>query len=409
MRGDPGVGKTALLEHAVESASDLSVVRATGIESEMELPFAALHQLCAPILERLKHLPGPQRDALATTFCLSEGTIPDRFVVGLGVLSLLSDAAEQRPLLCVVDDVRWLDQASAQALAFVARRLGADSVVMLFSTREPGEELRGLPELLVEGLPTPDARQLLASSIPWPMDEQIREQIIVETRGNPLALLELPRGMNPAQLAGGFGLPGALGLSGRIAASFVHRLEALPPDTQRLVLVAAAEPAGDPALLWRAAKLLSIPGTASAPAESAGLLEIGTTVRFRHPLVRSTVYRAATPAERREVHRALADATDVDVDPDRRVWHLAEATPEADENVAAELERAADRAQSRGGLAAAAAFLERAATLTIEPSRRADRALAAAQTKYQAGAFDDALALAASASASACARRSLKP
>jgi DNA-binding CsgD family transcriptional regulator len=397
VRGEAGVGKTALLEYAVASASDLSVLRAAGVESEMELAFAALHQLCAPLLDRLNRLPGPQRDALATTFGLNAGAVPDRFFVGLAVLGLLSEVAQERPMLCVVDDAQWLDKASAQTLAFVARRLLAESVVMLFAAREPSDETTGLPELPLEGLRGADARSLLASVMPGRLDERIADQLLAETRGNPLALLELPLGLSAAQLAGGFGLPGALSLQGRIEESFLVRLEALPGDTQRLLLVAAAEPLGDPGLLWRAAEQLAIAGSALEPAESTALIEIDARVRFRHPLVRSAAYRAATPDERRRVHRALAAATDAQADPDRRAWHLAEATIGPDEDVASELERAADRAQARGGLAAAAAFLERAVALTPESSRRSERALAAAQSKYEAGSLDDALALGAAA------------
>ena len=397
LKGEAGVGKTALLEHAVGSASDMRVIRAAGVESEMELAFAALHQLCVPLLEYLERLPGPQRDALATTFGLSEGTVPDRFFVGLAALGLLSEAAEERPLVCVVDDAQWLDRASAQVLAFVGRRLRAEPVVMLFGAREPGEEFAGLPKLVVEGLSDRAARDLLASVIPGRLDERVADQIVAETRGNPLALLELPHGLSPAQLAGGFGLPGAVSLEGRIEESFQRRLQTLPEDTQRLLLVAAAEPLGDPALLWRAATLLGISGAVLEPAERAGLLEIDGRVRFRHPLVRSAVYGAPSPRERREAHRALAEATDGQVDLDRRAWHLAKATAGPDEDVAAELERAAGRAQARGGVAAAAAFLERAAALTPEPSPCAQRALAAAQAKYEAGALEDALALLATA------------
>jgi DNA-binding CsgD family transcriptional regulator len=399
LRGEAGVGKTALLEYAIEAASDLSVIRAVGVESEMELAFAALHQLCAPLLDRLDRLPDPQRDALQITFGLSEGTVPDRFLVGLAVLSLLSEAADDRPLLCLIDDAQWLDRASAQALGFVARRFLAESVMMVFAAREPGEELRDLPQLVVRGLANDDARELLASVIQWPLDERLLEQIVAETRGNPLALLELPRGLTPAQSAGGFGLPRALGLSSRIEENFLKRLADLPPETQRLLLVAAAEPVGDSALVWRAAKRLRIEGPAVEAAESAGLLEIGARVRFRHPLVRSAVYRAAAPDPRRQVHQALAEATDAEVDPDRRAWHLAEATAGPDEDVAAELERAAVRARARGGLAAAAAFLERATALTLASSRRAQRALAAARDKHLAGAPEAALDLLAMANA----------
>jgi DNA-binding CsgD family transcriptional regulator len=363
----------------------------------MELAFAALHQLCAPLLDRVDRLPGPQRDALQTTFGLSPGPAPDRFFVGLAVLGLLSEVAEERPILCVVDDAQWLDKASAQTLAFVARRLLAEPVVMVFAARERSDPFAGLPELVLEGLRAADARSLLASVIPGRLDEGVAEELLAETRGNPLALLELPRGLAAAELAGGFALPRALLLSGKIEESVLKRLEALPAETQRCLLVAAAEPLGDPALLGRAAERLGITGTALEPAESDGLIEIDGRVRFRHPLVRSAIYRAAAPNERRLVHRALGMATDARVDPDRRAWHLAEAAAGRDEDVAAELERAAGRAQSRGGLAAAAAFLERASDLTPEPGRRAQRALAAAQTKYEAGALDDAVALLATA------------
>jgi DNA-binding CsgD family transcriptional regulator len=393
LTGEAGIGKTALLEHAVASASGLRVLRATAVESEMELAFAALHQLCGPILDRLDLLPGPQRDALATIFGVTAGPAPDRFFVGLAVLSLLSEVADEQPVLCVVDDAQWLDRASAQALGFVARRLCAESVALVFATREPGEELAGLPKLVIEGLQDAYARRLLKAIIPGRLDERVADQLVAETGGNPLALLELPRGLSAAQLAGGFGLPRALSLSGRIEGSFLTRLAALPEDTQLLLLVAAAEPTGDPVLLWRSAEQLGIAGPALEPAESAGLIHVDGRVRFRHPLVRSALYRAAAPQQRRRVHRALAEATDPQVDPDRRAWHLAEAATGSDEDVAAELEHAAGRAQARGGLAAAAAFQERAVALTSDQSLRAQRALAAAQTKYEAGALEDALAL----------------
>ncbi len=391
--GEPGVGKTALVEYAIKSASGFRVMRTVGVESEMELAFAALQQLCAPLLDRLDRLPAPQRDALGVAFGLRAGDAPDRFLVGLAVLSLLADAAEEQPLVCVVDDAQWLDRASAQALVFVARRLLAESVALLLVTREPSEELAGFQELVVEGLGDGDARALLGSVLPVPLDERVRERLVAETRGNPLALLELPRGATPGELAGGFGLLDVPGLSGRIEDSFQRRFARLPAETQRLLLVAAAEPVGDPVLVWRAAGLLGI--GVQAAADTDGLLAIGSRVTFRHPLVRSSVYRAASPEDRQSVHRALADATDPEVDPDRRAWHLAQATPGLNEDVASELERSAGRAQARGGLAAAAAFLERASALTPEPSRRARRALAAAQAKHQAGAFDAALGLVA--------------
>jgi DNA-binding CsgD family transcriptional regulator len=401
LHGDPGVGKTALLEYAIEAASVFRVVRAMGIQGEMELPFAGLQQLCSPLLGRAERLPDPQRDALAVAFGLREGAAPDRFLVGLALLSLLSTAAEAWPVLCVIDDAQWLDGASARALAFVARRLLAERVAILFSAREPIDALGGLPQLVVEGLGERDAGALLESALPDRLDQRVRDRIVAETRGNPLALLELPRGLTPAQLAGGFGLPAALPLSGRIEESFRRRLSRLPRDTRRLLLIAAADPAGDPALVWRAAERLGIDESAADAAESDRLIEFGAGVTFRHPLVRSAIYRASSPAERREAHRALAEATDADMDPDRRAWHLAAAASRPEEEVAVELERSADRARARGGFAAAAAFLERSAALTVEPSRRAARALAAAQAKQQAGALDAALSLVSMAEAGA--------
>src|SRR5215467_14295406 len=393
VRGEPGVGKTALLDYVAWRATAFRVVRAAGVQSEMELAFAGLHQVCAPFLHRLPRLPVPQGEALETAFGISRGPAPDRFLVGLAVLGLLSEAAEERPLVCLVDDVQWLDRASAQVLAFVARRLAAEGVGLIFAAREPDADLAGLPELVVEGLPPGEARKLLDSVLTGPLDERVREQIVAETRGNPLALVELVRGLMPAELAGGFGLPGSVELSGRIEESFGRRVAALPDQSQRLVLLAAADPAGDPLLVWRAAGRLGIPVEAAAPPAEAGLVEFGARVVFRHPLVRSAVYRSASLQERQQVHRALAEATDPDSDPDRRAWHQAQAAPGPDEGVAAELERSADRAQARDGVAAAAAFLERAATLTPEPARRAQRLLAAARAKRDAGAMDAALGL----------------
>ena len=403
VRGEAGVGKTALLDYAVGSASGLRVARATGVQSEVELAFAGLQQLCAPMLDRLEHLPDPQRDALGTAFGLTAGEPPDRFLVGLAVLSLLSDAAEGKPLACVVDDAQWLDQASLQALAFVARRLLAEPVALIFAVRDPSEEqeLTGLPELVPRGLSDDDARDLLDEAIQGPVDERVRDRIMAEARGNPLALLELPRALTPAELAGGFGFGPLTGsaLSGRIEESFRRRLASLPLPTRRLLIVAAAEPTGDPLLLWAAAERLGIEAEAADPAESEGLLDIGARVIFRHPLVRSAAYQAASPEELRSAHGALAEATDPGADPDRHAWHRAWAASGPDESVASELERAAGRAQARGGLAAASAFLARAAELTPDPARRAGRALAAAYAKHEAGAFNAALELLAVAEA----------
>src|SRR5215470_11476731 len=348
VRGEAGVGKSALLEYVAGAAADMRVARAVGVESEMELAFAGLHLLCAPLLDRLESLPAPQRDALGAAFGLREGAAPDRFLVGLAVLTLLSEVAEDRPLLCLVDDAQWLDRASAQVLAFVARRLLAEPVGLLFAARDPGEQLGGLPDLELRGLADQDARILLRSVVPFRLDERVRDRIVAETHGNPLALLELPREFSPAQLAGGFGLTGAQAVPGRIEQSYRNRLGALPADTRLLLLVAAAEPAGDAVLVWRAAGRLGVAASAAAAGEADGLVEIGARVRFRHPLVRSAVYRSA----------AL---------PDCRAWHLAAAAAEPDEQVAAELERSAGRAQARGGMAAAAAFLQRAVALTAAP------------------------------------------
>jgi DNA-binding CsgD family transcriptional regulator len=399
LAGEAGIGKTALLGYAAERAEGCRSLRAVGVESEMELPFAGLHQLCVPLLARLDRLPAPQEDALGIAFGLTSGSRPDRFLVGLAVLSLLSDAAEERPLLCLIDDAQWLDQSSSQVLAFVARRLAAESIVVVFAERESGEldALAGLPELPLKGLSDVDARELLGSVVSGPLDERIAEQLVAETHGNPLALLELPHGLSPAELAGGFALTTALPLPSLIEESFRQRVERLPDDSQRLLLVAAAEPIGDPRLLWRAAERLGLGPEAVEPAEAAGLITLGARVTFRHPLLRSAIYRAAPAHERRSAHDVLAAATDPALDPDRRAWHRAQAALAPDEAVAAELERSADRARARGGLAAAAAFLERAAALTPDPAHRARRELTAAQAKHEAGAPAAALKLLAAA------------
>ena len=386
--GEAGVGKTALLDYLADNASGCRVVRTAGCQSEMELAFAALHQLCTPLLEGLTRLPAPQRDALRIAFGMGSGSTPDRFLVGLAVLNLLSDAAEPQPLICVVDDEQWLDRASAQVLGFVARRLVAEAVGMVFAARVPSADVAGLPDLTVEGLPEADARALLESALTGPMDTRVRDRILAETHGNPLALLELPRALTPQQLAGGFGLHSAMRLSCRVEETFRRRVEALPDQSRLLLLIAAAEPVGDPGLVWRAAAKLGVGAEAAAPATEAGLIEFGTRVRFRHPLVRSTVYGSTLAQERQKVHSALAEVTDPQLDPDRRAWHRAHAVPGPNEAVAAELERCADRAQARGGVAAGAAFLERATILTLDPMRRTDRALAAASANLQAGAFD---------------------
>ena len=401
LEGEAGIGKTALLEHLVESASDVAVVRAMGVEWEMELAYASLHQLCGSMLGRLQRLPPPQRQALEVAFGRSAGAAPDRFLVGLAVLSLLSEAAESQPLLCVVDDAQWLDQASALTLAFVARRLLAEPIGIVFAARDPGDAFQHLSKLQVRGLRDGDARTLLASAALFKLDARVRERIVAEARGNPLALLELPRESTESQLAGAFGNVGAQAVPAWIEESFVRRLSALADDARRLTLLASAEPLGDPFLFWGAAERLGIEPASADAATASGLLTIGDRVTFRHPLVRSAVYRSAPADERRAAHQALAEATDQALDPDRRAWHLAAATAGPDNEVAFELERSAGRAQARGGLAAAAAFLQRAVGLTVDPVRRAERALAAAQSSFQAGAFDVALGLVATAEAEA--------
>jgi DNA-binding CsgD family transcriptional regulator len=401
LRGEAGVGKSALLGYVSDQLDGWRVVRAVGVESEMELAYAGLHQLCAPLLDHLDRLPVPQRDALATVFGRSAGPAPDRFLVGLATLTLLAEVAEAQPLACVVDDAQWLDQASAQTLGFVARRLLAERIALVFAARTGvGDAVpAGLPELAIGGLSDRDARALLLDNMSGPLDAAVCDQIVAESHGNPLALLELPRTWNAAALAGGFGLPGSQPVVTRIEQSYTRRLQLLPADAQLLVLTAAAEPLGDPVLFHRAAQRLGVDLAAASPAVDAGLLKVGGRVEFAHPLIRTAAYRSAAADDRHRVHRALAAATDPEADPDRHAWHLSHATPGPGEEVAAELERSAGRAQARGGVAAAAAFLQRAVALTVDPARRAERALAAAQATLQAGAFDAALGLVATAEA----------
>jgi DNA-binding CsgD family transcriptional regulator/tetratricopeptide (TPR) repeat protein len=389
------------LHYLSERVAGWHIARAIGVESEMELAYAGLHQLCAPMLDHLGRLPAPQCDALATVFGRSPGPAPDRFLVGLATLTLFAEVAEQQPLICIVDDAQWLDRTSAQILGFVARRLLVERIAVVCAARPGGGDdvLAGLPELSIRGLGDGDARALLLASMPGPMDAAVCDQIVMESHGNPLALLELPRTWNVAGLAGGFGFPGGQQVTSRIEQSYARRLELLPSDTQLLVLTAAAEPLGDPVLLHRAAGTLGIDIAAAAPAQDGGLLELGGRVEFAHPLVRSAAYRSAAAEDRHRVHRALADATVAETDPDRRAWHRARATLGPDEEVAAELERSAARAQARGGVAAGAGFLQRSAELTADRARRAERSLTAAQASFQAGAFDAALQLAAVAEA----------
>jgi DNA-binding CsgD family transcriptional regulator len=391
--GEPGVGKSALLDYIVEQASECRVLHTAGVQSEMELAFAGLHQLLVPLMDRVEHLPGPQRDALHTAFGVGSGPAPDRFLVGLAVLSLLSDVAEERPLICLVDDEQWLDRTSAQVLTFVARRLEEESVALVFAARETKGDLVGLPELVVADLGEVEARALVESVLAGPLDARVRDQLVSEARGNPLALLEMLRDLTPAELAGGFGLPSGIPRSASIEETFRRRLEGLPAESRRLVRLAAADPLGDPALVWRAAERLGISPQAAVPAAAAGLLEFGLRLRFGHPLMRSAAYRSSSLEERQEVHGALAAVTDPESDPDRRAWHRAQAATGPDEEIAGELEHSADRARARGGAAAAAAFLERSAMLTPEPSHRARRLLAAAKAKRDAGSLDGALGL----------------
>jgi DNA-binding NarL/FixJ family response regulator len=389
VRGEAGVGKSALLDYVAEQASGSQLARAAGVEYEAELTLAGLQQLLGPsVLQRSKHLPGPQRDALRVALGMQQGPAPDRFLVGLATLGVLCDMAENGTLVCLVDDAQWLDRASIQVLAFIGRRLGAERFALVFAVREPStvQELDGLPELVVEGLGDQDARRLLAWAAPGRLDERVRDRIVAETRGNPLALLELPRNLTPAEMAGGFGLPDARTLSGRVQQSFLRRIESLPADARELLFVAAAEPVGDVTLLLRALDTLGIAADSIVPAENAGLIELGPRVRFPHPFVRSAAYRAANAEVRRRGHAALAEVTDSETDPDRRAWHRAHATPTADEAVAVELERCASRAQSRAGPEAAAAFLERAVELTPDTRLRGKRAISAAQAKFDAGA-----------------------
>jgi AAA ATPase domain len=394
LRGEPGIGKTALLDRVAEEAVGFTVVRTVGNEAEMELPYAGLQDLLRRSVGEVRDLPDPQRRAVDVALGRTDGDTPDQLLVGLGLLNLLSASRSNGPLLCVVDDAQWLDVASAQAIAFAARHVAHDAVGFLFGARQGANEIRGLPELVILGLGDQDAHELLARTVPDRLDDPVADRLVAETRGNPLALLELPRGLSPAELAGGFGLPGPVVLSDRIEESYRRRLARLPLNSAKLLLISAAEPTGDSVVIWRAAEKLGITEDAADALEADGFVHFGARVIFDHPLVRSAVYGTSTPKERREAHRLLAEATDAAVDPDRRAWHRAQATVRPNESVAAELDASAARAQARGGFAAAAAFLERSVTLTRDPARRASRALRAAQAKRQAGALDAASALA---------------
>lgn len=399
LRGEAGIGKSALLEHARHTAvtSGFRVEHLVGAESEAQLGFAGVHQLCAPSLDRAGALPDPQRAALEVAFGLRDGAPPDRFLVGLATLNLLADIAEDAPLLCLVDDAQWLDQVSGQVLAFVARRLEAERVAMLFALRDSTDGdlglFSGLPDLHLHGLAETEAHELLIVEVRAPFDDRVRDRIVSEARGNPLALLELSRGSRTAGLTTGFELPDALDVPRRVEREYQRRSGSLPVDTQLLLLVAAADPTGDVELLWRAAAHLGIARESAGAAETSGLLELDTRVRFRHPLVRSAVYQAATLPDRRRAHGALAAATDRRLQPERSAWHRAQAVSGPDEETAADLERSAERARARGGLAAAATFVERATELTPDPADRSRRALDAASAMQEAGAFEAALDL----------------
>jgi AAA ATPase domain len=402
LRGDAGIGKTALLDWAAGRAGDMQLARVAGVQAEMGMGFAGLHQLLVPFLGGLDGLPGPQRQALESAFGLVVGPAPDRFLVGLAALTLLTDAAAARPVLCLVDDAQWLDQVSVEVLGFIARRLYADRVGVLFTLREgEGQStgLAGLPELMLGGLPAEVAGGLLAVSAAAPVDGQVSAQIVAGVAGNPLALVELAGELTPGELSGAVPLSWPLRFGGRLEELYLARVRALPIDTQMMILVAAADPTGDPALVHKAARQLGISAEAGEAARTQRLVAWQPRVRFRHPLIRSAAYYAAPPRERRRVHAALAAVTDPDADPDRRAWHRAQAAEGPDEQVAAELEQSAGRAQARGGLTAAADFLESAAALTPDPARRAGRALDAAHAKVRAGAFAKARELLAAAEA----------
>ncbi|GAB3204315.1 helix-turn-helix transcriptional regulator [Nocardia tengchongensis] len=400
LRGEAGIGKTTLLNYLSDQATGCRIVQVTGVESELELPFAALHQLCLPMFDLIPALPDPQAHALRVVFGHVAGDAPDKFVVGLAVLGLLSEAATNQPVVCLVDDAQWLDDASVQVLGFVARRLAAESVLMVFAVREPtGEQLlAGIPVHAVSGLGHDDAVALLAATLPGQLDRRVRDRIVAETHGNPLALLELAQ-RGKAELMGGFAFP-AIG-AGNLHDLYVRRIRELPDPTRRLLLLAAVEPTGDATALWRAAQSLGLGPDAAAPAEEEQLFEVGEQVRFSHPLIRSAAYTAGTPEERRAVNAALADALDAEAEPERRLWHLAAATIGTDEEVAAALHNAAGRARARGGVAAAASFLQRAAELTADARKRTERTLEAAQAHLDAGHYDKALGLAAAAEATA--------
>jgi DNA-binding CsgD family transcriptional regulator len=399
VRGEAGIGKTAVLRHVRDLASDFRLAGTVGVESETQLAHAGLHQICAPLLGGIEDLPAPQATALRTTFGLTAGPPPDALLLGLATLGLLSIAAERQPLLCLVDDAQWLDAPTVSTLGFVARRLGAEPVAVVFGVRDPlgAAALDGLPTMRIEGIGDADARAVLDSATMLPLEPRVRDRVVAEARGNPLALLELPRAQTVAELEMGFGSNDATAVPTRVEQEFQRQIQELPDDTRRLLLTAAVEPLGDVPLLWRAADHLGIDADAAAPAEEAELIDLGARVRFRHPLIRSAVYRQAAVSEVRAAHHALARATDPLVDPDRRVWHLAHAVGDPDEDVAQQLEVAYERARDRGALLTAAALLERSTALTPDPATRGQRAIDAARAKAFSGQVQAGLELLATA------------
>ena len=400
LRGEPGIGKTSLLDYAIEAASDMRVLNVGGVQAEFDLPFAALQLLLTPISDRIEELPKPQRHALDAAVGRGAGAPSDRFLVGLAVLTLLSNAADEKPLVCAVDDVEWLDDASAEVLAFVARRLESEPLVLLLTCGDPaggGLRFNKLPELEVNGLSEADSRELLSRAAGSGLGDEVRDRLVGELEGNPLALLELARELTAAQLSGSSPLPDALPLSARLEETLLRGVRALPSETQSLLLLVAAERSGEPDLLWRAADQLGISQSALGPAES--VLRTGTQIAFRHGLVRAAVYASATEGLRRDAHLALAGAMDPVLDRHRAAWHSARASVGADESIAAELQASAETAMDRGGYPAAGAFLELSAQHTPKASRRATRRLDAVQAQLSAGALDKASTLLTQASA----------